>query len=81
MNLSHYPPTFCVSRYLQDNLCKDERPGQHVGGLCVWEATGWSYLIPNVGPGSLVETQVLLIQSWVTSGRSVYLSEAQLPHL
>lgn len=81
MTLSHHPPTSCDSRYLEDNLCKDERPGQHVGGLCVWEAMGRSYLIPNVGPDSLVETQVLLIQSWVTLGRSVYLSEAQLPRL
>ena len=51
MNLPHYPPTICVSRYLEDNLCQDERPGPDVKGLCIWEAMKWSYL-SKCGPGS-----------------------------
>ena len=38
VNLPHYPPTICVSRYLEDTLCQDEWPGSEVKGLCIWEA-------------------------------------------
>ena len=48
MNLPHYPPIICVSRYLEDNLCQDEWPGQNVSGLCFREAMR-SLLDPNSG--------------------------------
>ena len=51
MNLPHYPPIICVSRYLEDNLCQDEWPGPDIKGLCIWEAMRWSYL-SKYGPGS-----------------------------
>ena len=48
VNLPHYLPIFYVSRYLEDNLCQDEWPGQNVSGLCFWEAMR-SLLHPNSG--------------------------------
>lgn len=39
-----------VSRCLGDSLCMDEWARSQCSGLCVWEAVGWSYLIPTVGP-------------------------------